>query len=172
MAVCVCLLATLWSVHASGSEGRDCSTIEDADERLSCYDRQYSREPASDEPASPATMTEIETMPVTGQSAAETTVEDVAPAAAAAEGAGPESEEQRTFFGSEKLNLTSTIAAIRAGEKQKMVFRLENAQIWIQATPRPLPFREGDTVTIKNAFFGGYFMRSEKGTSTRVQRIQ
>ena len=70
------------------------------------------------------------------------------------------------------MNLTSTITGILAADKQKMVFQLENDQIWIQSTPRTLRFEEGDVVTIRNANFGGYFMRAESGVSTRVQRIQ
>ena len=76
------------------------------------------------------------------------------------------------LFNDPKVDLTTTIVAVRRGEKQKMVFQLENEQIWMQSTPRPLPFEEGDTVSIKNATLGGYFMRSTKGTSTRVQRIR
>jgi hypothetical protein len=53
-----------------------------------------------------------------------------------------------------------------------MVFLLANDQVWIQATPRPLPFEVGETVSVRNATLGGYFMRSEKGTSTRVQRVR
>jgi hypothetical protein len=101
------------------------------------------------------------------------------PEAAAADTAGaetavvePDEPAQGGLFNDPKVNLTTAIEAIRRGDKQKMVFRLENDQIWIQTSPRPLPFREGDTVTIKNGFFGGYFMRNERGTSTRVSRIK
>ena len=53
-----------------------------------------------------------------------------------------------------------------------MVFLLDNDEIWLQVEPRDLPFHEGDTVTIKNGFFGGYFMRTENRVSTRVSRIR
>ena len=70
------------------------------------------------------------------------------------------------------MNLTGTIVAIRRGDKQKMVFLLDNDQIWMQSNPRPLPFHEGDTVSIENATMGGYFMRSTRGMGTRVRRIR
>ena len=106
-----------------------------------------------------------------------------APAAAAvapaAEPAPPSSESppfkpesEATWLGDEKVSLSSTIRAIRAGEKQKMVFLLDNEQIWMQSSPRSLPFEAGDRITIKNALLGGYYLHSERGTSTRVQRIQ
>ncbi len=71
-----------------------------------------------------------------------------------------------------RIELTTTITSIRRGDQQKMVFLLENDEVWMQATPRRMPFREGDTVTIKNASVGGYFMRTENGASTRVSRIR
>ena len=68
--------------------------------------------------------------------------------------------------------MNSQIAAVRSGGQQRMVFRLANDQIWMQSSPRDLPFSVGDNVNIKNARMGGYIMRSESGTSTRVQRIE
>jgi hypothetical protein len=66
----------------------------------------------------------------------------------------------------------SRITELKAGNSQKMVFLLENSQIWLQDSPRTLPFRVGDTVKIKKGLLGGYTMRSKSGTSTRVQRIR
>ena len=174
----------------------DCAEIEDPGQRLACYDRRFRRPPAGPESqAAGTTGEEGEDVETAAQEAAlptptEGTAADKAmskPAATvpvapppparaeepalATERKASESEPERTFLGDEKVNLTSTIKAILAGEKQKMVFQLDNNQIWIQATPRPLPFKEGDRVTIKNALLGGYFMRSEKGVNTRVQRI-
>jgi hypothetical protein len=53
-----------------------------------------------------------------------------------------------------------------------MVFRLENGQIWMQSSPRNLPFAVGNKVAIKSGRIGGYIMRSESGTSTRVKIIE
>ena len=66
----------------------------------------------------------------------------------------------------------SRITELKAGNSQKMVFLLENNQIWLQDSPRTLPFRVGDTVKIKKGLLGGYTMRSKSGTSTRVNRIR
>ena len=59
-----------------------------------------------------------------------------------------------------------------SGWDGQTVFKLENGQIWMQSSPRDLPFKEGDRVTIKSGTIGGYILRSESGTSTRVQRIE
>ena len=71
-----------------------------------------------------------------------------------------------------KADFTSQIKELKSGNSQKMVFLLENGEIWLQNSPRTLPFKVGDTVKLKNGLFGGYVMHSESGTSTRVQRIR
>ena len=53
-----------------------------------------------------------------------------------------------------------------------MLFRLENGQIWMQIAPRDVPIRTLDRVTIKRGLAGGYLMRNEAGSSTRVSRIE
>ncbi len=71
----------------------------------------------------------------------------------------------------EPTNFTTTIAALRRGDQQRMVFRLENGEIWMQNSPRDLPFKVGDEVTIKSGRLGGHIMRSSRGTSTRIRRV-
>lgn len=176
------LLVGLLGVQALAAEDVDCSEIENSVERLACYDGQFGRDEKQRAPAEPSAEDTvpavIESSPVTEQRKVEPPAEAAPPvvpqAPAAAVGTVPEAGEHTKggLFGDERVSLTTTIAAIREGEKQKMIFRLANDQIWMQANPRPLPFEVGDTVTIKNAWLGGYFMTAEKGTSTRVQRIK
>lgn len=70
------------------------------------------------------------------------------------------------------LDLASTIKAVRRPDKQKMVFLLENDQVWLQDSPRPLPIREGQQVTIKSGRLGGHILTAENGASTRVRRVK
>jgi hypothetical protein len=72
----------------------------------------------------------------------------------------------------DRVDLTSTIAIVHANSQQKMVFQLANDQVWMQSTPRLLHIREGDQVTIENASVGGYLMRTQRGVTTRVERIR
>ena len=53
-----------------------------------------------------------------------------------------------------------------------VIFLLDNGQIWIQDVFRYMAVDEGDAVTIKRARMGGYIMTTERGASTRVQRIR
>jgi hypothetical protein len=156
----------------------DCTKIENARERLECFDRMYPRDGAP----------VLETEAVTAEDSvlSPTPKADTPPAAAPAAAAGaaadipqtapasaPATTEKAGLFDlDEAVDLTSTIKAVRKRESQTMVFQLENDQIWLQSSPRSLPINVGDVVTIKNGFVGGYIMRSESGTSTRVQRIQ
>lgn len=158
------LLLSLLAARPIAAE-TDCRTIEDPDERLACFDANYGTPEAAPAPVEAPIESEKVSEPVAVKTPAsvESTPAPVAPAKPA--------EKKTGFLGDELVDLTSTITAILAGEKQKMVFQLENGQIWLQSSPRPLPFKEGDLVTVKNATFGGYFMRSEKGVSTRVRRI-
>lgn len=187
-------LLLVLSCAASGEEAADCSRIEDADERLACFDRQFPKveetattsapeadsvfepEPEAVPIAAPrqlesesiATPSSVETDPTATVQKQALPVPDLEP-----DLTEPVSNNKGTLFGGDpKVNLTTTIKAIRRGDKQKMVFLLGNDEIWLQSNPRDLPFEEGGTVTIKNAFFGGYFMRTQKGVSTRVRRIR
>ncbi len=166
----VLFLIMMMGIEAAAAERNPCVDIEDAEARLACFDAQHAA------PAPPAAETQAPVeppqaaAPAPAAPAADPVAPAAVPSAAAATTAVPKSE--KTWLGDEKVNLSSTITGILAAEKQKMVFQLENDQIWIQSTPRSLPFEEGDAVTIKNANFGGYFLRSESGLSTRVQRIQ
>ena len=182
---CLCILFVL-SHSARGEETADCSHIEDISERLACFDRQFpkaeeqaekSAQQGEPEPASePEVVTEpaagLEVVPIaagSGTGAEQTATIQQDPGVAADQ----DTLGKGTIFGKDpKVNLTAAIESIRRGDKQKMVFLLDNDEIWLQVEPRDLPFHEGDTVTIKNGFFGGYFMRTENRVSTRVSRIR
>ena len=78
----------------------------------------------------------------------------------------------RLFGARDNYVVNAKIKAILNGDQQKMVFLLDNGQIWLQSSPRNLPFHKGDDVTIKSGTMGGYILRTISGTSTRVRRIK
>jgi hypothetical protein len=177
-ALLLLLIATSLDVQAA----TDCIKIENARERLECFDRMYPRDGAPVLETEAVTAEDSVLSPTPKADAPPTSAPAAAPAAAAGaaavvpqtapESAPAEPEKAGLFDLDEAVDLTSTIKAVRKRESQKMVFQLENDQIWLQSSPRSLPIYVGDVVTIKNGFIGGYIMRNEKGTSTRVQRIQ
>ena len=159
----VCVLLILSATNVVAAQVADCGNISDPDERLACYDLRYPQPEAAAEAPPPV----IESESVTPkQEVGQSSDVPPPPPAEAAE------TEATTLLGGTKVDLTSTIKAIGGGEKQKMIFLLDNEEVWMQSTPRSLPFQEGDTVTIKSSMLGGYYMRSEQGTGTRVQRVE
>ena len=145
------LVTFVFSQVVTASE-KDCRKIQDAEKRLACFDQQFDK----DTPAK-----KVGEIPE--------------------EASGPDSDKRRQSSGNRMKNLfdwedaesfVSTIKKIRSREKQRMVFLLDNDQVWIQTEPRPQPFREGETVSIKAGLMGGFNMRSKSGAFTRVRRIQ
>ncbi len=130
----------------------DCREIQDAEKRLACFDQQFDREsqkPKDEETSSEKLLS---------------TDEKPRPS--------PGKRMKSLFDWDDAKPFISKIKKIRSREKQRMVFLLENDQIWIQTEPRPQPFREGEEVSIKTGLMGGFNMRSKSGAYSRVRRIQ
>ncbi len=158
------LLLVLGIAQLSAAEDVDCAQIENARDRLACFDARYPRDP--DKPnIIPAPRAPVD------QAGPTAPRRELEPARNVNEDP-PFRTSQGIFDAPVDVDFTATIAAVRSRDAQRMVFRLDNEQIWMQSTPRRLPIREGDQVTIKSATVGGYIMRTENGTSTRVQRIK
>ena len=160
--------------HAQAAE-LNCTQVEDARERLACFDQQFPRKPSEESAASPAQSEDADTPPATVQS---TTVESTTAQApetpeVTQDDDVPFTTSKGGFFDKpEQITVESIVVAIKDERQKKMVFRLENGQIWLQNSPRSLPIKSGEKVTIKSALVGGYILRSENGTSTRVRRIK
>ncbi|MEQ8689516.1 MAG: hypothetical protein RIC89_01585 [Pseudomonadales bacterium] len=173
----------LLAQQAAAEQGEPlCAEIGNARERLACYDRAY----GSDTVPQPKIRTEVIAPRTLGQApsarppAAEAEVpainaavdEATAPTARKGTAAPPGQRSRGMFDRDEKVEFTAKVKALRAKDEQRMVFLLDNEQIWMQTAPRFVPIKEGDTVTIKSGTIGGFIMRSENDASTRVQRIQ
>jgi hypothetical protein len=144
-----------------------CSQIADRKERLECFDREFPGEVSV-----PSDIVSTKAAPATAGPNAETPVED-----ARINQTSLQKPKRKMSLGGlldwkRQPEVATEITAIRAGSKQRMVFRLANGQIWMQSTPRALPFKAGDKVTIKSGTVGGYIMRSASGTSSRVSLIE
>jgi hypothetical protein len=170
----VCLIVSVvGSINdAFAAETTNCTSIENARERLACFDSVY---PSSDAMVPlPKIQSEVigeRPMP-TENAATGGTEPGIAP-----EVEKPSARERKTTSKGlldwiEEVEIESKVAAVRRREAQKMVFRLENGEIWMQSTPRDVDIKVGDDVTIKNGKLGGYIMRTSSGASTRVQRLE
>ena len=196
--IIVAVMLVMSSASPLARAAQDCTAIEDPEARLACYDQQFSRASGaeSDEGGEVAEQSVEDSVeePVKAASAEPSAekiaspTEEASPAPAAvisSETVAAEPEKTQTAAGEsqepakgglfdqdERVDLTSTITHVHARSQQKMVFQLENEQVWIQSVPRLLRISEGDQVTIENASVGGYMMRTNRGVTTRVERIR
>ncbi len=171
----------LGAVGAHGASAAECAQIENARERLACFDQLYPVDERSgtlpkitSEPIRPPSA--LGTVPSTTAGTTQSPVRQPAPPAQPDETSvawpEPPAAGSGSLFGRDKLDFTSTLTAIRRGEQQAMMFLLANEQVWMQSSPRDLPFKEGDEIRIKSGTVGGYIMRNDAGASTRVKRIR
>ncbi len=158
----------------------NCSQISDRAARLDCFDREFPALELTPAPAESESVIAPQTQQAAG-STAQQAAEVSPPAANPEPSAVPAKESKHSSFGerlgnlfraSEKESISASIKAVRRGSQQKMVFLLDNDQIWLQSSPRSLPLATGDEVTIKQGSIGGFIMRNKKGVSTRVSRIK
>ncbi len=161
------LMTALVSANSYADQTSSCSQIADRKERLECFDREFPSEASvqSDNVSPKAPRS-------TAGAKAVAPIED-----ARIKEASAHTPKRKMSLGGlldwkTQPEVETEITAIRSGSKQRMVFRLANGQIWMQSTPRALPFKAGDKVTIKSGRVGGYIMRSASGTSSRVTLIE
>ncbi len=174
--------------QSAEKSAEQCVRMEHTDQRLACFDRLF---PATTETESQKQTNNKEEMSSTTANEEDLGATEVGKQEAAANKERVEalpsnhrtdknssSEDAKDFsfgklFGKgKKLHVISKIQDLRSGNAQKMVFLLDNNEIWLQNSPRNLPFHKGDEVTIKSGLLGGYIMRSDGGTATRVRRIR
>lgn len=156
---------------AGGAESaEDCAAIEAADERLACFDRVFGFD---------------------GGAQAEGQLEEPAGAAPARDAAGPTAgvagsaavpavSSSDADFGLDKPksetegeSLTSGIAAVGKDDYGKLIFELDNGQVWRQTEYKRFRAKEGEKVVIRRGSFGSYkmYIAGEK-LWTRVRRIE
>ena len=150
----------------SAEEKMLCPEILDKQERLECFDQKF---PAKEKVVREQTSAPSVFPDVKKTQGADRIRQDAEIPLAKS---GKERNARELFDRSNINELKTEIAAIRAGSNQRMVFRLTNGQIWMQSSPRSLPFKEGDSVVIKAGIIGGYIMRSTNGISSRVTLVK
>ena len=160
------LVTPIIGAGISAEEKMLCPEILDKQERLECFDREF--------PAKEKVVLEQSSAPsVSPYLKKSKGVDEVRrDAELPVAKRGKERNTRSLFDWGNRDELKTEIAAIRAGSNQRMVFRLTNGQIWMQSTPRSLPFKKGDSVVIKTGIIGGYIMRSTNGISSRVTLIK
>jgi hypothetical protein len=142
-----------------------CRAIEDAEQRLACYDRVVDRLRAPAPPEAPAQEPRA--------AASE------APAATASEQGFGRTMSQRAkaiveSFGSEAPEeLASRVTTAQLTGAGLYVISLENGQVWRQEEAVSFRIRSGDTAEIKAGALGAFYLRRNgKGRAVRVTRVE
>lgn len=182
------------------AQTNECAQIENTSDRLDCFDRQFpatqtdatktqpaivesipnadssSPEIFSTEPSSPelSNAEPSNTEPSSTEPSSTKSDNNMATTSMSAPDARSDQPDEmptrRMFSWNKQEKFVSVIKEMISEDSQKMVFLLENGQVWLQTSPRNLPFKVGDKVTVKSAMIGGYFIRTDNGVSTRVNR--
>jgi len=161
---------------------RTCRTIVDRDERLACFDRAYfgdEEKKVTDQ--SPTEQSRLkknkrgedvpslsaEPQPIEGgvmterRQSPQPSLESPQPLKS--------QKKSRSLFGlPEQAVIYGRIAKMSNKNQQRMAFKLDSGDIWVQSSPRNLPFKVGDQITIKSGRLGGFILRNQSGTTTRV----
>ena len=147
-----------------------CSAIDDASQRLVCYDAAFGR------PAGTTTVT------ITPQPA-------LAPATTAttATAAADPVAQQRAEFGlsdaakkardpqqaAQAESITDTLAELGQRPTGELVFNLQNGQVWLQIeADTRTRVKAGDTVTIRKGALGSFLLVGPDRVSVRVRRAR
>lgn len=68
--------------------------------------------------------------------------------------------------------LPGKIVALREAADGRLVFTLDNQQVWIQTEVKSrIPFAVGDVVHIEHGAMGSLWLAADKGRKTRVKRV-
>ena len=146
-----------------------CSAIDDASQRLACYDAAFGR---------PAGATTVAITPTPA----------LAPAATAtATAAADPVAQQRAEFGlsdaakkardpqqsAQAESITDTLAELGQRPTGELVFNLQNGQVWLQIeADTRTRVKAGDTVTIRKGALGSFLLVGPDRVSVRVRRVR
>jgi hypothetical protein len=69
-------------------------------------------------------------------------------------------------------SLTGKIVALREAAEGRLIFTLDNGQVWAQAESRPnIRFAVGDTVRLEHGAMSSLWLAADHDRKTRVKRI-
>ncbi|WP_114394107.1 hypothetical protein [Oleisolibacter albus] len=127
----------------------NCLSVPDGPDRLACFN---SRVPAlrGPGPAAPA-----------------------ATAAPAVQGLGAEQLARPRAEAAPEQEVKATIAALRQNAEGRMVFTLDNGQVWLQRDSASVRLKAGDVVTVKPGALGTYnLIGGGSGLIIKVRRVK
>lgn len=165
--ICIPLAFCMQAALAADAP-EDCAAIESPDARLACFDAAY----RSSAPEPEAT----EAAPVDSGPAAGEVVVPAAAAAGATQAMSPSEAEfglQKSRDETEGESLTSGIAAVGKDGYGKLIFELDNGQVWRQTEYKRFLAKAGQVAEIRHGSFSSYKLYIQgKKSWTRVRRAE
>jgi len=68
--------------------------------------------------------------------------------------------------------IEATVTDVQKSAYKKLTVTLDNGQIWRQLDNQPMPLKSGETVIVRAASLGSFFMEKKSGSSSiRVKRV-
>lgn len=161
--------APLSSVAAEQSHS--CSVIDDASQRLDCYDAVFGRpaaattDPVSPVPAVTPTVTATTTVAATADPVAQQRAE-FGLSEAAKKARDPQQSAQAE-------SITDTLTTLGQRPTGELVFNLQNGQVWMQIEAGTRTrVKAGDTVTIRKGALGSFLLVGPDRMPVRVRRTR
>jgi hypothetical protein len=165
-----------------------CRAIADATARLACFDRASGPTPvpaAAPSAAAPAAAPSASALPAVAAPAAATVPPAVPSPATAAHTLNPEQQfglPEKTVVAKEvaagtraadAAKLQTRIALIIPAADRRLVFMLDNNQVWQQLTLEgEMLAKQGDDVTISRGLLGSYWLQLPSGRGCKVTRLR
>lgn len=153
-----------------------CASIEDAAEKLACFEALVpeQRAPAV-EPAPAAAAVEAATAATAAPVAGGDSAADATVSASANDGAEAFGQEHLDRGEEEPPALTARVVDVTRSWDDSLSFHLDNGQVWQQIEPRRFPYpRDGEfDVEITQGMMGDYRLRVEgEGRMVRIRRLK
>ena len=150
-----------------------CRQIEDIAERVACYDKVVDSHLPKDSSDGLQTTRPTESKPITKPT--ESAHTNAVPDAQSLFGT-TDAEAKRIVETTLSIEQISQIEAIvtdvQKSAAKKLTVILDNGQIWRQLDSQPLRLKSGETVIIRKASLGSFFMEKKSGSrSIRVKRV-
>jgi hypothetical protein len=77
-----------------------------------------------------------------------------------------------TFRPKQSEAITGKIVALREGAQGRLIFTLDNGQVWAQTESRPsISFAVGDAVRLEHGAMSSLWLAADRDRKTRVKRI-
>lgn len=150
--------ALMTGAFASDPQGstHPCAAMQDAADRLACYDKAFGRS------------AEVDEAPVAAAAAAARARQDFGLSEAEKRARAPDADKE--VFPDQVEAVVASIGYRGTGE---MIVTLDNGQVWVQAeSVTNARLRAGDTVTVRKAALGSYQLLTPGRIAMRVRRVR